>query len=290
MTFSQGTALSERLEVAELALQTEKASHDRTLGDLHSVFRRLREARNQIGALERERDECRAELENQQKDHKERLRGKEKELREELREKLREESREELREEFREELRKHQAAFRKTHLEQDAIIDQQADSIKRLRAQVEEGTTDLELVLEQQDELRAERDAAIKKLQEIEDKSNELQELRGKMALTAALREADVKRESARAAAAEELRDMAIRKIKTLKESASETAIQHEKAITAAREEVSRQAQREMAKAWEEGKKAIAKAKEDCAKELRKMKPEVAAVNDAFQERSRRMV
>jgi hypothetical protein len=255
---TQETASPEMLQSAELAFQMEKASHDRTLGDLHTVFRQLKDARNQIDTLERERDECRAELEDQRKKHEERLSRRKQELRE------------------------HQAAFKKTFLKQRAEIE-------ALRTEVDEGTSNLELVLEQQDELRAEGDAAIKKLKEIQDNSIEIQELRGKMALTTALREDEVKRERARAAAAEELRDMAIRKIKALKESASEAAAQHEKAIAAVKEEVSRQAQREIAKAKEEAKKAIAKATEDCAKELKKTKPEVVTFNKSVQERNQRI-
>jgi chromosome segregation ATPase len=249
---------SPELESAEVALQTEKASHDRTLGDLHTVFRQLRDARSQIDTLVRERDDCREEIEDQRKKHEERLRRR------------------------AEELREHQAAFKKTFLAQRAEIE-------ALRTEVDEGTSNLELVLEQQDELRAEGDAAIKMLQEIDDNSIEIQELRGKMALTTALREDEVKRERARAAAAEELRDMAIRKIKTLKDSAAETATQHEKAIAAAKEEVSRQAQREIARAQDEAKKAIEEAKWDIEKELEKTKPEVAALNKAVQERNQRI-
>jgi chromosome segregation protein len=151
--------------------------------------------------------------------------------------------------------------------------------INELRADIDEGASTLQSVLDGQNDIRAERDAAMKRLEGIQANDQEMRELREEVASRIARAEEEVKVERAKVAAAEGMREMSIKEIKTLRDSASETAAEHANAMSLL------EAKHANAFSLLE-KKVSGEELEETRDKLRSSKREIAKLNKAARKRN----
>jgi chromosome segregation ATPase len=243
-------ALQARLNRAEAGWGNEIAAHERTPDELHVVSRDLRNARSRIEALEKLLESERV--------------GRRKDIGK-----------------LGEELGIEQEYTIRREAECKERDERQLGIINQLRAEIDESASTLQSVLEHQNDIRDERDAAIKRLEGIQANDDQMRKLREQVASRIEQAEEEVRVERAKVAAAEAMREMSIKEIKTLRDIASETAAKHAaelaKAIALANGDASREELKATKEKLRKSNKEVAKLQKDTrgqSRQIHKLKNE----------------